>query len=100
MSKLQIVLSVLILALMFMPSVLALEGESPVAIFDRLSAAGMLVIYAASAFFFILGAGMVIVGGASASTRTWGMYIIICVLGGNALLVVVPWILDIIKGVQ
>jgi len=96
MSKLQIAISILILALMFVPSVFALEGESPVDIVDRLSAEAMLVIYAISAFFLIIGAGMFIIGGASAKTRAWGAYMIICVIGGNILLMVGPWILDIV----
>ena len=97
MNKINVIFGILAFSLVFMPGVIALEGESPAAIFDRLTIEGMILVIAVSGFMIILGAIMVIFGGASPKIRAWGAYMIISVILGNFVLVAAPWFIGLIQ---
>lgn len=97
MNELKILISVLAVVLIFMPGVVAIEGENPAETFDRLSNEGLLIIISVSGFFLIMGVAMIIFGGASPKIRAWGGYIIMCVLLGNFVLIAAPWVLELIR---
>lgn len=97
MYKINVIIGMLTLAALFLPSVMALEGENPADTFDRLSNEGLVIVISISGFFLIIGAAMVIFGGASPKIRAWGGYIVMCVFAGNFVLLAAPWILELIR---
>ncbi len=97
MNKLNILICVLPITLLFLPVVVALEGESPADTFDRLTGEFLVLVVAASAFFIVLGVILIIVGGASPKLRVWGAGIIVAVLFGNFVLLAAPWVLELIQ---
>ena len=97
MNKLKIIIGMLAFLLVILPGVVALEGESPVEIFDRLTVEMILVIASVSLFCIALGVAMIIGGSASPSIRAWGARLIVGVLLGNFLLLVAPWFLAILR---
>jgi hypothetical protein len=97
MNKLNILIGMLTVTLLFLPGVFALEGESPADTFDRLTAESLVLVVAASAFFIVLGVILIIVGGASPKLRVWGAGVIVAVLFGNLVLLGAPWVLELIQ---
>ena len=97
MNKINIMLLAFAAALLFMPGTIALEGESPVDIFDRLTIEMILVIVSVSMFCIAIGVIMIILGSASPSIRAWGARLIVGVLLGNFLLLVAPWFLELLR---
>lgn len=97
MNKLNVIFGILAFSLVFMPGCLALEGESPAAIFDRLTDEGMVLVVAVSSFVVVLGAIMIILGGASPKIRAWGAYMIVSVILGIFVLVAAPWFIELIQ---
>ncbi len=97
MDKKNIIFGILAFSLVFMPGCVALEGESPAAIFDRLTAEGMILVIAVSSFIIVGGAIMIILGGASPKIRAWGAYMVISVILGIFVLVAAPWFIELIQ---
>ena len=97
MDKLKILIGVLAVVLLFLPGVVALEGESPADTFNRLTDEMSVVIKAASLFFIVVGAIMIVFGGASARIRAWGAGLVVAVFLGNFVLLAAPWFLDILR---
>jgi hypothetical protein len=97
MNKLNILIGILTVALIFMPVVVGLEGESPADTIDRLTDESLVVVIAASAFFIVLGVILIIVGGASPKLRVWGAGVIVAVFLGNFVLLAAPWVLELIQ---
>jgi len=104
---LKLLMSVLAIVLLFIPGVMAmegenpgvmpLEGENPVETVNRLTNEVVLLIAAVSFFCIVLGVLILILGGASPGLRAWGSRLIVGVLVGNLVILAVPWFLDIIK---
>ena len=97
MNKINVIFGILAFSLIFMPGAIALEGESPTGIFDRLSDELIILVVAVSGFMIILGSIMVIFGGASPKIRAWGAYMIISVILGNFVLLAAPWFLELLR---
>lgn len=97
MNKLKILMGVLAVALMCLPGVVALEGESPAETFDRLTGEMIIVIAAASFFCIVVGVLLIILGASSPSLRAWGARLIVGVFIGNFIILAAPWFLDIIR---
>ena len=97
MNQLDILTGVLAITLLFLPSVVALEGESPAETIDRLTLESLIVVVSTSAFFIVLGVILIIVGGASPKLRVWGAGMIVAVLVGNLVLLGAPWVLELIQ---
>lgn len=97
MNKINVIFGILAFSLVFMPVGMALEGESPAAIFDRLTDEGMILVVAVSSFIIVLGAIAIIFGGASPKIRAYGAYMIISVILGIFVLVAAPWFIELIQ---
>jgi hypothetical protein len=48
-------------------------------------------------FFIVLGALMIIFGGASPKLRVWGAGVVMAVFVGNFVLLAAPWFLEVIR---
>ena len=97
MNKINVIFGIFAFSLVFMPGCVALEGESPAAIFDRLTAEAIVLVIAVSSFMIVLGACMIIFGGASPKIRAWGAYMIISVILGIFAMVAAPWFIELIQ---
>jgi len=97
MNKINLIFGILAFSLVFMPGCMALEGESPAATFDRLTGEGIILVVSVSLFMIVLGAVMIIFGGASPKIRAWGAYMIISVILGNFVLLAAPWFLELLQ---
>ena len=97
MNKINVIFGILAFSLVFMPGCMALEGESPAGIFDRLTDEMIVLVVSVSLFMIVLGAVMIVFGGASPKIRAWGAYMIISVILGNFVLLAAPWFLELLR---
>lgn len=97
MNKLKILIGVLAVVLLLLPGVVALEGENPTETFNRLTDEMIILIAAVSLFCLVIGALLIIFGGASPSLRVWGARLIVGVFLGNFIILAAPWFLSIIR---
>ncbi len=97
MNKINVIFGILTFSLVFVPGCMALEGESPAGIFDRLTDEMIILVVSVSLFMIVLGAVAIVFGGASPKVRAYGSYMIICVILGNFVLLAAPWFLDLLR---